>query len=173
MKVLVRSHHLHLGIGLFIIFWITASLLPVRYVLLITNSLYLAGATAVGICYIPAVVRAIRRNEKASVQHIALGICYAWAFGALWRLWSLLWLTSGQQEWMVNNDLIAMFQAGIFLGACYHLTAPGAIAPEMPSLKWIALGITTGIGTLVAFWLIFMHPDTTWFVNGFKDYVPR
>jgi hypothetical protein len=173
MRRIIRSKHTYIALGLGVLFWVMARLVPNQLIILLTNCLVLAGSTAVGITYVPVAVRAIRSQAKPSVQHIALGIMYAWFFGALWRVWSLLWLTSGQQAWMVNNDVIAFFQAGVFLGACYHLTSPGAITGNMPQLKWIVLGVVCGIAVGLTALLVLTHPDTTAFVEALKPYVPR
>ena len=108
---------------------------------------------------------------------VQIGIFYSWTFGALWRIWTLLWLTSGQEPWMVNNDLIAFFQAGIFLAAVYHLISPGAIGGHrgeaMPSLKWIVVGVVAGVAVGLASFLSLASPDTSAFVHWIKPYVPR
>jgi hypothetical protein len=173
MRLLVRSRHFYIGIGLFTAFWVMASVVPNSVVLLITNSLVLAGSTAVAVAYVPVVWRAVRESRDASIQHIALGIGYAWTCSAMWRVWSLLWLTSGQDPVLVNNDLVAFFQAGVFLGACYHLTSPGAIGRDMPQLRWIALGVVVGTGVLLATLLALYNPDTSRFMHVIKPYIPR
>jgi hypothetical protein len=173
MLAVLKSKHFAIGLALFCGFWIGASFIENRLVLLATNALVLFGSTAVGVAFMPVAWRAINESAKSNVQHIALGITYAWFFGAMWRIWTLLWLTSGQQSWMVNNDIVAFFQTGIFFGACYHLTSPGAIGDDMPRLKWIVLGLVLGVSVLTVSLLTYFNPDTTGFVEAIKPYVPR
>lgn len=173
MKVLFRSWHVIGDLILLILFWTCAYFTPNKTVLLLTNSMVLAGSIGVSITYIPAAIQSIRTGKDMSVQHITLGIAYAWSFSAAWRAWSLLWLLSNQPSWMINNDLVAFFQAGIFRGSCYHLTAPGAIAPNIPSLRWMVLGIIVGTAVGLAAVLSIFHPDLTQFVQVLRPYVPQ
>ena len=174
-----RSAWIHLGIAavLATIFWTTAYFLPNWLVLLVTNSLVLIASAAVGFAYIPVAWATIWLEESTSDQRIAIGIAYSWFFGALWRILSLLWITSGQDPVLVNNDVIAFFQAGIFLGAVYHLISPGAIGgpkgERLPSLKWIALGCVVGIAVALAVMLAVLSPDTRGLVEQIKPYIPR
>lgn len=177
MKIKPAILHIGIAFTLATIFWISVFYIPNQLVLLITNNLLLAGSTAVGITYIPVAWHAITSDESTRVQRIALGIAYSWFFGALWRIWSLLWITGGQDPVMVNNDLIAFFQAGMFLGAVYHLISPGAIGGDrgesMPSLKWIALGVVCGVAVTIATLLATLNPDTRAIVEAIKPYIPR
>lgn len=173
MKLLVKSNHFRLAITLFVTFWVTASFIPNDIILLITNSLVLAISAAVFIAYLPQVWRALRDDSLDRIRHIVLGICYAWGFSWLWRLWSLIWLTGGKPDWAIQNDLIAFFQAGVFLGGVYHLTSPNALYESVPSLRWIITGLVIGGGVLLACGLTFLHPDTAGFLEWIKPYVPR
>jgi hypothetical protein len=173
------SVHFWIGVGLFCCYWTAASILDVRTVLLLTNSLYLSAATAAAVAYLPTAIRAIRARQPARVQHIALGIGFAWAGAALWRIWSLLWYTSGQELWMIQNDLVAFFQAMIALGALYHLTSPGAVADlGLSKLKpqWaraVAVGGVVLAALVTAITIDYLEPDTRGFTNAIKDWVPR
>jgi hypothetical protein len=124
-------------------------------------------------------VRAIRGKQPARVQHIALGIGFAWAGAALWRIWSLIWLTSGQEDWMIHSDVVAFFQAMISLGALYHLTSPGAVADlGLARLKpqWargVAVGGVILAALVTAIAIDVLEPDTRWLTETIKPYVPR
>jgi hypothetical protein len=173
MRRLVRSRHFYIAAVLCSIFWVVATHTDNHIVLLMSNSLLLAGSAAVSVAYIPVFWKAVRLNKATSIQHLALGIAYAWTFSCIWRLWSLLWFTSGQEAWMVNNDIVAFLQAGIFLGACYHLTSPGAIAKDMPSLRFIVLGGVVGTAIFLTAVLALYSPDTSAIVQWMKPWVPR
>lgn len=174
MLNLLKSSHFILALGLFVVFWIATRFIDVHIALQITNALMMAAAAAAAVAYAPVVWRSLSHPEtKNSIQHLALGIFYAWFFGALWRFWSILWLTSGQDPAMLNNYVVAFLQAGIFLGACYHLTAPGAIRDDLPRAKWIVLGLVVGVGVLAATALVLYKPNTRWLVEIILPYVPR
>lgn len=177
MSRILRSNHLWVGLILFATFWLTVHLLPVDTVLLISNSLLLAGSTAVAIAYAPVVWQAISQDQAPRFQRIALGIFYAWFFGMLWRVHALIWLKAGSPAWFANNDMIAFYQAGIFLAAMYHLISPGAVGgvrgERMPSLKWVAVGSVVGSAMLLALILSAYTVDTTDLVNALRPYMPR
>ena len=173
MKRLVRSSHFAVPIMLGALFWLTAMVMPNRIVLLLTNSLVLVGSIAVCVFYTPSAIKLVRTRPEDPVIHLVLGICYAWGFSAIWRLWSLLWLTSGQEEWMVNNDLIGFLQAGVFLGACYHLTSPGAIRPDIPALRWLIPAVVIGGAVGLCACLAAYNLDSRPLVQWLKPYIPR
>lgn len=144
MKKAARSPHFWIAIVLVSFFSFSASVISNTTLLILTNSLLLAASTAVGVAYVPVAWHAMRNEERPAVQHIALGIAYAWIFSAIWRCFSIFWLMADQPMFLVNNDIVAMCQAGIALGAFYHLTSPGAISWNMPRMKWIILGCVIG-----------------------------
>jgi hypothetical protein len=178
MKRAVRSGHFWTCIVLFMVFCLTATLIENRIVLLLTNSLLLAVSTAVGIAYIPVAWAAIRDSDNPQIQHIALGISLGWSFSAAWRLWSLFWLMTGagpEFSFLIQNDLVGLFQAGISLGAFYHLTSPGALGHNRPRGRWIALGCVVGAALGVAAVLAYYSPNDTArrMAETIKPYIPR
>jgi hypothetical protein len=172
MKYLLSSKHFYIEAGLFAAFWISTRYLDTKTTLLLTNSLLLSTSVAVAVAYIPVAWRAIRGFGAPEAQHIKLGISYHWTFGALWRMWSLLWITSGQQSWMVNNDVVAFFQAGIALGGMYHLTSPGALGTSSPSAKMIWVSLVVGVTMFVTSILAVSNPDTRWIAEAIRPFVP-
>jgi hypothetical protein len=126
-------------------FWIIAAFMPTSYVLLITTCFVLEISTAVAIIYTVVAVKTIRKAATLPTQHIAVGICYAWLFNSLLRIWSLLWLISGGQDWLLANNLVAFLHAGVALGGIYHLTSPGAFGRDMPAWRWITLAAVAGL----------------------------
>lgn len=159
-------------------FWTTAAMLPVTVVLLLSNSLMLSASVGVAVAYGPVAVRAVLdENRSPRSQRILLGIFYAWAFGSIWRIHSLIWLKAGSPGWFVNNDLIAFYQSGVTLGALYHLTSPGAVGGErgerVPSLKWLAAGVVVAVAVMLTLVLTTYDIDTSRFVEALRPYVPR
>jgi hypothetical protein len=178
MRRAVKSGHFWTCIAFFVVFCITAAIVENRVILLLTNSLLLAVATAVGIAYIPVAWEAIRDQSNPEIQHIALGISLGWAFSAAWRIWSLFWLMTGagpDYAFLVQNDVVAMFQAGISLGAFYHLTSPGALGHGKPRVKWIAIGGVIGAAFGIAAVLTYYTPNdgAKWLAKTIEPYVPR
>lgn len=176
MKALLTGAHLWVGLALLTVFWATTPLLSTPTTILISNSFMLAASTAVWIAYLPACVRAIASRRPPRTQRILLGIFYSWFFGSLWRIHTLIWLRAGSPDWFIQNDLIALYQSGVTLGATYHLLSPGAIGgvigEQLPSLKWIAVGCVAGIAILLAVVLSAYDVDTSGFVEWIHNYVP-
>jgi hypothetical protein len=178
MRRIARSNHFWIGASLAATFWMTASYLPNKILLLITNALMLAGSTAVSIAYVPVAVQKIRYADATEFQCIALGIAYVSTCNALWRMLSIFWLTSGQDPILVNNDIVAFLQSGIFLGYAYHLASPGAIGgmgveERLPRLKWIVIGFAVGVAVFLAALLALYNPDTHWLAELVGPYIPR
>ena len=165
--------HVVLGGALFTIFWILASIVPNHVILIVTNSLILASSIAVSIAYVPVAWTTLNDNSSPRLQHIAIVIAYAWVGAALWRIMIMFWLMSGQPPALLNNDIMAMIQGIVFLGACYHLTSPGALGLNMPSARWLALGIVVGIASLMAVLLILFTPNTEEWALQIIPYLPR
>lgn len=178
MRKAIRSHHFWLCISLFAAFWATVLFVPGKVVLLLTNSLLMAASTAVGIAYAPVAWAAIRDSDNPKIQHIALGISLGWSFSALWRLWSIFWLMTGAgptYEFLIQNDIVGFFQSGITLGALYHLTSPGALGPNRPRARWIAIGGVVGAALGITAVLAYHTPNdyARGAANAIKPYIPR
>jgi hypothetical protein len=122
----------------------------------------------VALLYAPVAVRAIMLGGER-IQHLAIGICLAWGFSFLWRVLSLMWITSGKPSWLLVSEAVAFLQAGVFLGACYHLTSPGAL-PNRISRTAAVTGIVSA-STALAVALAYFEPDTSWFVNAMRPYL--
>jgi hypothetical protein len=165
--------HVVLGAVLCTIFWICASVIPNHVILMITNSLILAASVAVSIAYVPVALKTLKDDSSPRMQHIAIGIAYAWVGAALWRIMIMFWLMSGQKAELLNNDIMAMIQGIVFLGACYHLTSPGALGFNMPSARWLVLGVVCGIGALMAVLLILFTPNTEQWAEQIIPWLPR
>ena len=172
MTRLIRSHHFYVDVTLAALFWTVAPLMQVSFVLLLTNSFVLSASTAVAVAYLPAAWEAVRGIGDPDTQHIRLGIVYHWAFTALWRIWSLFWIMSGQPPWMVNNYLVAFLQAGVVLGAGYHLTSVNAFGTDKPGRKWLVVGAVSGVAMFVAVCLAAFSPDTRFLAEAIRPYVP-
>lgn len=165
--------HVVLGAALCTIFWVCASIVPNHVILMVTNSLILAASVAVSIAYVPVAWKTLNDDSSPRLQHIAIGIAYAWVGAALWRLMIMFWLMSGQKAELLNNDVMGMIQGIVFLGACYHLTSPGALGFNMPSARWLALGVVCGIAALMATLLILFAPNTEDWADKVIPWLPR
>jgi hypothetical protein len=178
MKKAVRSHHFWICLGLFVAFCVTCVILPTRVTLLLTNSLLLAVSVAVAVAYTPIAWRDIRDSTNPIRQHISLGISLGWTGSALWRVWSIFWLMTGagpEYSFLIQSDIVAGFQAMIALGATYHLTSPGALGQNSPSLKWIVLGCVIGAAFGIAALLAYYTPNdfARHTADFIEPYVPR
>lgn len=172
MRRVASSIHLWISLGLLAVFCAGATSLDNRTALMLSNALLLVVSAVVGFAYVPVAFRAIRDGEPASIQHLSIGIVFAWCGGAAWRLLSILWLTSGQPPELVNNDIVSGMQALIALGALYHLTAPGAIGYGYRS-RSVAVGVVIVGAFAFAGWMIFAPPDTRAIAQAIIPYLPR
>jgi hypothetical protein len=176
MRLLASSRHAWFALGLGAAFWTAASIAPNPVVLLFTNSFVLVVAVFVAVAYFPVFWGALRKSrtspDSARILYLALGIVYSWAFSALWRVWSILWLKGGQNPADINNDLVAFLQAGIGLGGLYHLASPSAFGgrPRGRVLGFVGVAVATIALALV---LTYGGLDTTAFMSALRPWVPR
>lgn len=172
MKQVLLSKHFWVAVILCSLFWVLASFLPNHTVLLVSNSLVLIGSIAVALVYMPVAWSTLTQDKSDRLKHISLGIAYVWGFSALWKLWILIFLTSGQPYDWINNDIVGFFQAGIFLGAIYHLTAPGTV-DGVPTKRLIGLGVVIALALSLAIILALVEPNTRAIVNKIIPYLPN
>jgi hypothetical protein len=176
MRLLAHSRHAWVALGLGAAFWTAASIAPTQSVLLFTNSFVLVVASFVAVAYFPVFWSALRKSrtspDSARILYLALGIVYSWAFSALWRIWSILWLKGGQNPADINNDLVAFLQAGIGLGGLYHLASPNAFGgrPWGRVLGFVGVAVATIVLALV---LTYGELDTAALMTAIRPYVPR
>jgi hypothetical protein len=174
MRLLTHSRHAWFALGLSAAFWTAASIAPNPVVLLFTNSFVLVVAVFVAVAYFPVFWDALRKSrtspDSARILYLALGIVYSWAFSALWRIWSILWLKGGQNPADISNDLVAFLQAG--LGGLYHLASPSAFGGRLRGrvLGFVGVAVATIALALV---LTYGGLDTTSFMSAIRPYVPR
>jgi hypothetical protein len=147
-------------------------MLEARTALMLSNSLLLVASIVVGFFYIPVAWRAIRDGESATIQHLALGITLAWCFSGLWRALSLIWLNSGQPLALVNNDVIALCQAGVALGALYHVSSPGALGVSYKRRVAVVAGIVAAAFGFAA-WMTWAPPDMRPLAEAIIPLLPR
>lgn len=172
MKLLARSHHAWIALGLGAAFWISVFMVPIHVVLIFTYSFVLIVAASVALVYFPVFWNALRYPDGNRIIYLALGVVYSWSFSAAWRVWSILWLKSGQDPSDIANSLSAFMQAGIGLGGLYHLASPSAFGGR----RW---GRAVGFASVVvssaalALYLTYGGLDTTAFMAAIRPYVPR
>jgi hypothetical protein len=172
MKILLRSAYFHVDMAMLVVFWVSAYFIAVRPTLLICNSLLLAVSLAVACAYAPLVWDAWRGQTDPETRHIIKGIFYAWTFDFLWRAWTLLWLTSGQDPAMINNDVVAFLIAGKAYGGILHLTSPGALGTNKPSVRGIAIASVVGASVFIAVTLYATEPNTGWIKDAILPWLP-
>lgn len=173
MRLVLRSSYTHVAVACFFAFCLCSSFIPNYIVITITNCLLFTSSVAVALGYTPIAIKAIREGDSSAT--IALGICYAWGFDAIWRMISLFWLTAGQNPILVNNDVVALMQAGMALGAMHHLTTVRRTA-EGRRLVWVRWGdiwVVVGSALALAAVLLLVHPDNRWVVPLIAPYIPR
>lgn len=158
MRRVYSSKHFLISAGLFIGFCIGITQLDYKAELAISNSLLLFASIVVGVAYIPVAWRALRDGQSPTIQHLSLGIVYAWCFGALWRVLTFIWLFSGQPLELVNNSVISLCQVGVALGALYHITSPGALGVSYQR-RALAVGSIVIVAISFALWMMLAPPD--------------
>ena len=121
----------------------------------------------------PVAWKTLNDDSSPRLQHIAIGIAYAWVGAALWRIMIMFWLMSGQPQALLNNDIMAMIQGIVFLGACYHLTSPGALGFEYAQRPLACSWIVVGIAALMAVLLILFTPNTKEWAEQIIPWLPR
>lgn len=176
MKLLIRSRVFWVGwLVPFVAYWTAAYFVPNKLLIETLNVMVLTIATAVLIAYTPSLWWALRKeNEQVSrLQFLLIGIWLTWWATTFWRMWSLLWLLSGREEWMIQNDVVGFFLFSVFCGGCFHLLSPNSLWIGVPGLRWIVLGLLVGIGVGFASWVAASGPDLHWLTAIIKPYVPR
>jgi hypothetical protein len=168
----VRSQHFWISGGLLIAFCLGVATLEVKTALTLSNSLLLVASLVVGLAYLPVAYRAVRDGASPTIQHLAIGIVYAWFFNAIWRVLSIIWLTSGQPPELVNNYVISFCQAAIALGALYHVTSPGALGVSYRR-RGLAVGAIVAAAFAFAVWMIVDAPDTRPIASALIPWLPR
>jgi hypothetical protein len=161
MRRVYSSKHFFISAVLFAAFCFGITQLDYKTELAISNSLLLFASIVVGVTYVPVAWRAIRDGQSPTIQHLSLGIVYAWCFGALWRVMTFIWLFSGQPLELVNNSLISLCQDGVALGALYHVTSPGALGVSY-KLRTIAVAGIVAVAITFALLVVLHPPDLRW-----------
>lgn len=165
------SKHFLISTALFVAFCLGITQLDYKAELAISNSLLLFASVVVAVAYIPVAWRAIRDGESPTIQHLALGVCYAWGFGAVWRVITFIWLFSGQPLGMVNNSVVSLCQVGVALGGLYHLTSPGALGVSYKR-RAIAVAGVVGCAVAFAFAVVTWPPDLRPVAEAIMPYLP-
>jgi xanthosine utilization system XapX-like protein len=170
MRRVYSSKHFLISAGLLVGFCIGITQLDYKAELAISNSLLLFASIVVGVAYMPVAWRALRDGQSPTIQHLSLGVAYAWCFGALWRIMTFIWLFSGQPLFMVNNSIISFCQVGVALGALYHVTSPGALGV---SYKMRGLAVAGIVLCAMAFaaWMMLSPPDLRWLAELLRPYL--
>jgi hypothetical protein len=176
MKRLVKSRVFWAGwIVPFAMYWTVAYFAPNKYLIPTLNALVLTISAAVMVAYTPSVWWVVRTQnaEVAKLRFLLIGIWLSWSAQLFWRAWSLLWLLSGREEWMIQNDVVGFFLFSVFCGGSFHLLSPNSLWSGVPGLRWIALGLITGAGVGLASVIAITSPDFHWLTAIMKPYVPR
>jgi hypothetical protein len=172
MRRAVRSQHFWIVLGLFVAFCVGASWLDNQSTLILANSLMLVTSVVVSCSYGPIAWQAIRHRESPTFQHLTVGIWLVATANAIWRLLSLLWLTSGQPPELVNNDLIAGFIAMASLGYLYHTTSPGVFGLSYRRRSLAVAAIVLSAFSFAA-WMVVAPPDTRPIAEAIIPWLPR
>jgi len=172
IRPLIVSKHPWIGIGLFVVYWVSAAIIPDGHTLLVTNCMLLICAFAVAIVFIREAYRCIRDTRAKRIQHMIIGTAYIASFAALWGSWNLFLHTSGYQSADVNNDISAFLRAGIALGFFYLLTSPGVVASDYVR-RGSAVAVVVLLGLFLAGVILWVRPDTSGFMAAIRPYIPR
>lgn len=172
MRRAARSSHFWVVLGSLAAFCAGAWFLDNRNTLILSNATLFVTSFVTSLAYAPIAWRAIRYGEGSTFQHLVVGIVLVSTGNWLWRVLSLLWLTSGQDPALVNNDVVAGLQAMISLGYLEHVTSPGALGVSVRKRGLAVAGIAV-VALVFAGWMIFVPPDTRPLAQAIIPWLPR
>ena len=122
----------------------------------IENMLELAIAGGICAAYIPGTVRFMLADDTIEpADWLGLGVVLTWTAGFLGTMFSIIWRSHGQPMSWINSDVTTYIKFMYICGGACHLLAPGALKRQMPTERWIQLGIAIAVAmflSLVVAW---------------------
>jgi hypothetical protein len=110
-----------------------------------------------------------RWPEKHNV--IALGIEISWFSLFVHSAWSLLYRLSGQQAWMVNNDIYTAWTVASSFAATLHIFAPNMMGQGLPTLDKRKFAAAGALGSLLAVLVGFWRPDLRFVADWMHEHL--
>jgi hypothetical protein len=120
------------------------------------NGVMFSVAVAVVATFSRDTIRIIATGDVDREDYLLLGIIAAWASDVAVRFWTTLVRYLGRPEGFVDHPILALFLLWGIVGGVLHLTAPNAIKGKVPTRNWIKVGAAVGIGTVLAFLILWV-----------------
>ena len=111
-------------------------------------------AVSAGICaaYAPGAVTFVLSDEAIEpADWLGYGIVLTWLASFAITMFNIVWIAHGEPMAWVNTDVTnAMYFVSVGGGVC-HLFAPGALKHQIPTRRWVQVGIAVAIAVFLSF----------------------
>jgi hypothetical protein len=129
----------------------------------IINTVRIAVSAGITAAYTPGAMDFVLSDEEIEPgDWLGYGIVLTWLASLMITMFNIVWIAHGQPISWVNTDFVNFMYFLSTGGGVCHLFAPGALKQQIPTRRWIQVGVAVAVAVFLSFfaaWLVDLPID--------------